>query len=112
MSESPSELRSFDPDLDRILDRVYQVDFGSAQARVDARLSEESTRNQSRADLAALEAALDGLRALRERGEGVAWMRDEIAYLQEQIQALKDLCEQIGKLRAELAAPPRSHVRH
>jgi hypothetical protein len=102
----PRQHRSFDPGLDRILDRVYGLEFATGSGRSDRLIVADAAMARARQDVAALESALDGLRQLRERSQGLTSMREEITYLQEQIVILKQLCEEIGRLRAELAMPP------
>ncbi len=96
----------FDPALDRILDRVYGLEFATAKGRGGNLILPDAIKNRAREDVAALEFALDGLRQLRERSQGLTSMREEISYLQDQILVLRQLCEEIARLRAELAMPP------
>jgi hypothetical protein len=102
---SESHRSRFDPALDRILDRVYGLEFAGGRGRSEKLILADAAMERARRDMSALESALDGLRKLRECSQGLTAMREEITYLQHQILALQRLCAEIGRLRAALAMP-------
>jgi hypothetical protein len=93
-------------DMSPIFNRVYKIEFDAHPGKEDARIARELTRYRCREDAKALADALEGLRDLRERSQGLTALRDEIDYLREQVLALRYLNAQITVLRLELARPP------
>lgn len=97
-------LQPFNPELTRILDRVYGVHLVDGVDRVANPIKADLSRLRRRRGAEALERALDDLRQLRERTQGMA-LKDELDYLHHQIVELRALGEEITRLRLELAAP-------
>lgn len=95
----------FNPELTRILDRVYGVQLVAGVDRAANPLKADSSRLRRRRGAEALERALEDLRQVRERSEGIGVMKDELTYLQSQIVELKALGDEITRLRARLAEP-------
>lgn len=96
----------FNPELTRILDRVYGVRLVDGVDRAANPIKADLSRLRRQRGAEALERALDDLRQLRERSQGMASLKDELNYLHNQIVELKALGEEITRLRLELAAPP------
>ncbi len=95
----------FNPELTRILDRVYGKDSTKGAHREENLVKAAAIRTRRRRDAKALEDALEGLRQLRERSQGLSELKDEIEYLRREIEALRALDQEIARLRAELARP-------
>ncbi len=95
----------FNPELTRILDRVYGVQLVDGVDRAARPITEDLSRQRRQRGVEALERALEDLRQLRERSQGTAALKDELDYLQNQIAELKALGKEITRLRLELAAP-------
>jgi hypothetical protein len=95
----------FNPELARILDRVYGVDVTAGAHREESLIAADRFRMRRQRDAEALEEALEGLRQLRERSQGLSGIKEEIDYLRGQILTLRALGDEIARLRAELARP-------
>ena len=96
----------FNPELARILDRVYGMDVTAGAHREESLIAADRFRMRRQRDAEALEEALEGLRQLRERSQGLSGIKEEIDYLRGQIVTLRALGDEIARLRAELARPP------
>lgn len=96
----------FNPDLTRILNRVYGANVTAGAHREETLIAADQSRVRRQRDAEALEEALEGLRQLRERSQGKSGVKEEIDYLQGQIETLRALGDEIARLRAELARPP------
>lgn len=93
--------RHFDHDLNQILDRIY----GSSSNRSDLDTSASDLRRliqRRERDSLELKQALNELRGLRERSQGVMRMKEELSYLQDQIHRLHELGNEINSLRHKL----------
>ena len=95
----------FNPELTRILDRVYGVHLVAGVDRAAIPIKADLGRLRRRQGVEALERALEDLRQVRERSEGIADMKDELSYLQAQIVELKALGDEITRLRTQIAEP-------
>jgi hypothetical protein len=95
----------FNPELSRILDRVYGVHLVDGIGREASAITTDLSRLRRREGAEALERALDGLRQVRERSQGVTALKDELAYLHNQITELQALGEEITRLRLQLGEP-------
>lgn len=98
----------FNPELTRILDRVYGVHLVDGIDRGAKPIKADLTRLRRLRGAEALERALDDLRQVRERSQGVTALKDELSYLHDQIAELKALGEEITRLRQQLAEPDPS----
>ena len=98
----------FNPELTRILDRVYGVNLVDGVDRAAKPIKADIGRLRRQRSVEALERALEDLRQVRERSQGMAALKDELSYLQDQIEELKALGDEISRLRLELgeASPP------
>jgi chromosome segregation ATPase len=95
----------FNPALTRILDRVYGVQLADGVSRTSSPIKADLTRVRRQRGVEALERALDDLRQVRERSQGITALKDEVTYLHDQIAELKALGEEITRLRLQLADP-------
>jgi len=95
----------FNPELTRILDRVYGVHLVDGIERAASPIKADLSRLRRQRGVEALERALDDLRQLRERSQGATAIKDELDYLHSQIVELRALGEQISRLRLQLAEP-------
>lgn len=94
----------FDSDLDAILDRVYGKHADSTFDRARTIVPQPFTRNDQGSK--ELQEALADLRNRRERAQGsmrLLRMQDEIDYLRRQIGVLRELGDQIDRLRHRIA---------
>lgn len=90
----------FDSDLDAILDRVYG---NKPDAPVDiprAVIPQTFVRNDQGSK--ELKEALSDLRSRRERAQSTMRLQEEIDYLRTQINTLRDLGDQIERLRLDV----------
>lgn len=92
----------FNPELTRILDRVYGVHLVDGVDRASKPIKADLTRLRRQRGAEALERALDDLRQARERSQGVTALKDELSCLHDQIAELKALGEEITRLRLQL----------
>jgi len=92
----------FNPELTRILDRVYGVHLVDGVDRAANPIKTDIGRLRRRRGAEALERALEDLRQVRERTEGMATMKDELAFLHGRIAELKALGDEITRLRLQL----------
>ncbi|MGE5153812.1 MAG: hypothetical protein ACM3ST_07330 [Bdellovibrio bacteriovorus] len=99
----------FNPELTRILDRVYGFRLVDGVDRTASPIQADLSRLRRQRSVEALERALDDLRQVRERSQGMAAIRDELDYLHSQLVELKALGEEISRLRLQLAKPPSAH---
>ncbi|MTW21534.1 hypothetical protein [Allochromatium palmeri] len=90
----------FDSDLDAILDRVYGNKSDSTFDRSRTAIPQAFKRNEQGSK--ELKDALTELRNRRERAQGSMRMQEEIDYLREQIDALRDLSNEIDRLRQHI----------
>lgn len=100
----------FNPELTRILDRVYGVQLVDGVDRAARPIKEDLSRQRRQRGVEALERALEDLRQLRERSQGTAALKDELDYLNNQIAELKALGEEITRLRVQLGDPPAETI--
>lgn len=87
----------FDRDLDAILDRVYGQSGGAERP---TGVPKSFVRQEQ--DSQELKQALADLRDRRERSQGDMRMKEEVDYLKEQIEILRNLTRQIDALRQQL----------
>lgn len=98
-----SSVHYFDRDLEMILDRVYRSRSDTRPViEMDAVTMRELLIRRERGSQE-LKQALAELRDRRERSQSVLRLKEEVDYLQEQIEQLKLLGEQIAALRKKLA---------
>ncbi len=95
----------FNPELTRILDRVYGVRLVDGVERTASPIKADLSRLRRQRGREALERALGDLRQVRERSQGTAAIKDRLDYLHSQIVELRVLGEQISRLRLQLAEP-------
>jgi DNA-binding FrmR family transcriptional regulator len=100
----------FNPELTRILDRVYGVHLVDGIDRAASPIKADLSRLRRQRGVEALERALDDLRQVRDRSQGMAAIKDELDFLHTQIVELKALGEEINRLRMQLAKPPATQV--
>lgn len=100
----------FNPELSRILDRVYGVHLVDGLDRVGSPIKSDLGRLRRRQGAEALERALEDLRQIRERSQGVSALKDELTFLHDQISELKALGEEITRLRSRLGEPRSGSV--
>ena len=101
----------FDSDLDAILDRVYGKKSDSTFDRTRTVIPPSFTRNDQGSK--ELKEALAELRNRRERAQGslrLRRMQEEIDYLREQIDLLRNLGDQIDHLRQHAALEDQREV--
>jgi len=94
--------KHFDRDLDEILNRVYgsTSSFGSEIDAKSAALRQLMERREKGS--VELKEALSGLRDMREKSQTSRRMKEEMDYLQDQINALRNLGQEIADLRRKL----------
>jgi hypothetical protein len=93
----------FDRDLDMILDRVYRANpNASADINSNAMATHQLLMRREQ-DSIELKQALAELRGMREKSQSMLRLKEEVDYLQDQIEQLKTLGEQIVALRKQLA---------
>lgn len=96
----------FNPELTRILDRVYGVHLVDGVERGANPIKADLSRLRRQRGVEALERALGDLRQLRERSQGMTALKDELADLHSQVVELRALSEEITRLRRQLAVHP------
>ncbi len=92
----------FDSDLDAILNRVYGSSSDAARDRGPAAIPLPFVSHDQGS--VELKQALAELRDRREKAQGAMRMKAEVQYLQEQIKILKNLGEEIDRLRRQVEA--------
>ncbi len=93
----------FDPDLDQILDRVYGPASNAGSDIDSSSVGFRESVERREQDSFELKQALAKLRETREKSQNVLRMKEEVDYLQAQIDQLRELESQIAVLRKRLS---------
>lgn len=97
----------FDSDLDKILDRVYRErPTARSVIEINPALVYPGAVHREQGSVE-LKQALTELRRLREKSQSTLRLKEEVDYLQGQIEQLKTLGDQIATLRQQLGDEAR-----
>ncbi|WP_157174417.1 hypothetical protein [Thiocystis violascens] len=99
----PESSNHFDRDLDVILDRIYRSDPSTRTDIASNSVTPRKVLMRREQGSTELKQALAELRGMREKSQSMQRLKEEVDYLQDQIDQMKTLGERIVALRKQLS---------